>query len=260
MTIQTGPVQTAPPALVWLRKLGDAAVDLLFPPRCVICHRLGAWLCAACMQEVELIHPPVCRRCGLPLSSPGADPGSWRVCTRCRNAPLILDAQRACAYHGDPLRQAIHEFKYRDLRSLMVPLGRLMAERWAALAPQLDFDAVVPVPLHARRQRQRGYNQSALLAQELGNRLQKPVVQGVLVRIRATVPQVGLNPVERQNNVQGAFRCKSSALSGMRVLLIDDVYTTGSTLESACLALREVGVTSVQAYTLARTKPSGLDP
>jgi competence protein ComFC len=141
-----------------------------------------------------------------------------------------------------------------------VPLGRLMAERWAVLALQPDFDSIVPVPLHPRRQRQRGYNQSALLAQELGSCLQKPVVQDVLARIRATVPQVGLNPVERQNNVQGAFRCTSSALSGMQVLLVDDVYTTGSTLESACLALREAGVTSVQAYTLARAKPSSLDP
>jgi ComF family protein len=260
VTIQTGSVQTAPPALVWLSKLADAVVDLLFPPRCVICHRLGAWFCAACIQEVELIQPPVCHRCGLPLPSSGPDPGTRRLCNRCQNTPLILDAQHACAYHGGPLRQAIHEFKYRDLRSLAVPLGRLMAERWAVLALQPDFDSIVPVPLHPRRQRQRGYNQSALLAQELGSCLQKPVVQDVLARIRATVPQVGLNPVERQNNVQGAFRCTSSALSGMQVLLVDDVYTTGSTLESACLALREAGVTSVQAYTLARAKPSSLDP
>jgi ComF family protein len=135
-----------------------------------------------------------------------------------------------------------------------------MADRWPILAPQLDFDCIVPVPLHARRQRQRGYNQSALLAQELGSCLQKPVVQDILVRIRATIPQVGLNPLERQTNVQGAFRCTSGALSGMQVLLVDDVCTTGSTLESACLALREAGVTSVQAYTLARAKSSSLDP
>jgi ComF family protein len=171
----------------------------------------------------------------------------------------MLDAQRSCAYHGGPLRQAIHEFKYRDLQCLAVPLGRLMADRWPVLAPQLAFDSIVPVPLHPRRHRQRGYNQSALLARELGNCLQKPVVQDALVRIRATVPQVGLNPIERQNNVRGAFRCKSRGLSGMRVLLVDDVRTTGSTLESACLALREAGATSVQAYTLARTKPSSLD-
>lgn len=171
----------------------------------------------------------------------------------------MLDEQRACAYHGGALRQAIHEFKYQDLQSLAVPLGRLMADHWPILAPQLDFDSIVPVPLHPRRQRQRGYNQSALLAQELGSCLQKPVVEDVLVRIRATMPQVGLNPLERQNNVRGAFRCTSGALSGMQVLVVDDVSTTGSTLESACLALREAGVTSVQAYTLARAKPSSLD-
>jgi ComF family protein len=260
VTIQTGSVQTAPPALVWLRKLGDAAVDLLFPPRCVICHRLGAWFCAACTQEVELIQPPVCRRCGLPLPAPEAHSGTQWLCRRCQAAPPILDAQRAAAYHAEPLRQAIHEFKYRDLRSLAAPLGQLMAEQWAVLAPQPDFDSIVPIPLHPRRQRERGYNQSALLAQELGRCLQKPVAQGVLIRIRATIPQVGLNPAQRQNNVQGAFRCVGNTLSSMKVLLVDDVYTTGSTLASACLALREAGVTSVQAYTLARAKPSNLDP
>jgi ComF family protein len=260
VTIQTGSVPTAPPVLVWLRKLGDAAVDLLFPPRCVICHRLGAWLCAACIEEIDLIQPPVCTHCGLPLETSIPNPGNRTLCDRCQHTPPALDALRSLAYHGGPLRAAIHEFKYRDLRTLAVPLARLMAERWAALAPGPDFGAIVPVPLHPRRQRERGYNQAALLARELGTCFAKPVEESVLVRTRATAPQVGLSPVERQHNVQGAFRCTSDDLSGMHVLLVDDVCTTGSTLESACLALREAGVTSVQAYTLARAKPSGLEP
>lgn len=242
---------------MWLRKLGDAAVDLLFPPRCVVCHRLGAWFCAACIDKIEFIEPPVCRGCGLPLEGSGADP----LCSRCRQSPPAVDALRAAAYHSGPLREAIHEFKYGDLRSLAAPLGQLMAKRWVVLANrELDMDTVVPVPLHPRRERQRGYNQAALLAEALGACLQKPVVQGVLVRTRATAPQVGLNPTERQSNVRGAFRCTGNDLAGTRVLLVDDVCTTGSTLESACLALREAGVTSVQAYTLARAKPSSLEP
>lgn len=242
---------------MWLRKLGDAAVDLLFPPRCVVCHRLGAWLCAACIEEIEFIEPPICKGCGLPLEVDGAPP----LCRQCQHTPPSVDALRASAYHSGPLREAIHEFKYRDLRSLAAPLGQLMAERWAVLAsPEQEIDTIVPVPLHPRRERRRGYNQAALLAEALGTCLEKPVVPGVLARTRATAPQVGLNPTERRTNVQGAFRCMSNDLAGAQVLLVDDVYTTGSTLESACLALREAGVTSVQAYTLARAKPSGLEP
>jgi ComF family protein len=209
------------------------------------------------MAEIEVIHPPICRRCGLPLSSDqGASPGTW-VCVHCQQAPLELDGLLAYAYHGGPLRQAIHQFKYEDLRSLAGPLGKLMGDGWAVLAPpNLEIDAIVPIPLHPARQRQRGYNQSALLARELGAALTRPVVENALMRAKATAPQVELNAEERRANVQGAFQCTGSALYGKRVLLVDDVCTTGCTLESACAALRAAGARSVWAYTLARAKPA----
>jgi ComF family protein len=111
---------------------------------------------------------------------------------------------------------------------------------------------MVPVPLHRARERERGYNQAALLAKELAPRLGLPVATDVLIRTRATAPQVGLSPEERRANVREAFACIGSGLAGARVLLIDDVYTTGSTMEAAAAALREGGVLSVWAYTLAR--------
>jgi ComF family protein len=130
-----------------------------------------------------------------------------------------------------------------------------MAERWVEFAPLgIELDAIVPVPLHPTRQRQRGYNQAALLARELAAHLHRPVVEGNLVRTRATAPQVDLDAQERRANVQGAFHCTGNGLSGMCVMLVDDVYTTGSTLESACAALRAAGTASVWAYTLARAK------
>ena len=178
------------------------------------------------------------------------------LCDRCREAPLQLDGLLACAFHSDPLRQAIHQFKYEDLRSLAGLLGKLMAEGWMVLAPpNAGVDVIVPVPLHPTRQRQRGYNQSALLARELGTYLCHPVVEDVLVRTKPTAPQVGLNAQERRANVRDAFRCAGTGLSGKRVLLIDDVCTTGSTLESAGIALREADTASVWAYTLARARP-----
>ena len=255
MTTQTscGLTPSASPGAARLDRIKTAIIDLLFPPHCVACHRPGAWLCVDCLQTIEAIQPPVCQRCGLPLDEHQTASFSESICRRCQRTPLQLDRLLAYAFYSGPLRQAIHQFKYEDLRGLAAPLGQLMAEGWRALAPRdLQPDLIVPVPLHPSRQRQRGYNQATLLAQELGASLQIPVVREVLVRIRATAPQVDLDAEQRQANVRDAFRCRDTSLSGKRVLLIDDVCTTGSTLESACLALRETGTTSVWAYTLAR--------
>jgi ComF family protein len=197
----------------------------------------------------------------MPLGSPyvaGSDPS---CCKSCEQAPFQLDGLRACALHSGPLRKAIHQLKYQDLRSLAHPLGKLMAERWVELAPLgFELDVIVPVPLHSTRQRQRGYNQAALLARELAAHLHRPVVEDNLVRTRATAPQVDLNAQERRANVRGAFYCTGNDLSGKCVMLIDDVYTTGSTLDSACTALREAGTSSVWAYTLARAKSGPYEP
>lgn len=250
--ILTSLEQLAPSGSAWLKELGNAFVDLLFPPRCVACHRLGPWLCPQCRREIEVIQPPVCLHCGQPLDE-GVAPGA--KCARCQSASSALDGLRAYAYHSGPLREAIHQFKYEDLRSLTAPLGELMAKGWNALAPDgCEIDALVPVPLHASRLRQRGYNQAALLAHELGASLQLPVVEDVLVRVKATAPQVGLGAKARQLNVKGAFQCVNDSLSGRQVLLIDDVCTTGSTLEAGATALREQGAASVWAYTLARAR------
>lgn len=189
--------------------------------------------------------------------SPGVAPtrGASILCNACRSTDPLLDGVRAFAFHGGPLRQAIHCFKYEDLHCLAAPLGRLMAQGWLTLAGNHpDFDFIVPVPLHRARLRERGYNQSALLARELGTHLGIPVAEDLLSRTRATVPQVGLSAGERRANVRGAFQCLKGALDRRKVLLVDDVYTTGSTLESACGALRESGAVSVWAYTLARAR------
>jgi ComF family protein len=161
----------------------------------------------------------------------------------------------ACAYYADPLKAAIHQFKYNDLSSLAAPLGELMTKGWQRLTPQkARVDVIVPVPLHRSRERQRGYNQSALLACELGARLLLPVMEGVLIRTRATAPQVDLGIEERKANVKDAFLCVDDSLASQRVLLVDDVYTSGSTLDAAYSALRKKGVSYTCAFTLARAK------
>ncbi len=247
-------------------RLGNAVADLLFPPRCVACHRLGAWLCSGCLAGIQIMRPPVCAHCGIALPPGDRDVGpvsthSRRaaqdfsaLCARCQKAPFKLDGLRACAFHGGPLREAIHQFKYEGLRSLAEPLGQLMSQAWSEVAPVGDFEAVVPVPLHPARQRERGYNQAALLAREFSPSLRCPVVEGELVRVKATVPQIDLSAEQRRNNVQHAFQCTNGSLAGKRVLLVDDVCTTGATLEAAAAALYQAGAASVWSFTLARAR------
>ncbi|MCJ7737376.1 MAG: ComF family protein [Anaerolineae bacterium] len=148
------------------------------------------------------------------------------------------------------LRDTLHEFKYNGMRVLAHPLGYLLG-RHLDQHP-VPVDTIIPVPLHARRLRSRGYNQSALLARDLGGASGKPVVMRSLVRQRETAPQVSLGPAARRANVQDAFVCINDALQARDVLLVDDVCTTGATLEACAVALHEVGAKSVRALTLAR--------
>jgi ComF family protein len=260
MTIPSSSCRNSSSGLVWLEKIANTVVDLLFPPRCVNCHRPGAWLCTHCLDEIEVIEPPICYRCGKPLekgqaSLSIASAGSPPICSRCRGKESQLAGFFAYGLHAGPLREAIHELKYEDLRALASPLGKLMSEGWSRLRLQSkDIDVIVPVPLHASRLRQRGYNQAVLLARELGARIDRPVVEDVLVRVRATAPQVDLGARERKENVRDAFKAMDRSLEGKRVLLLDDVCTTGSTLEAACSALRQANASSVWGYTLARAR------
>jgi ComF family protein len=155
-------------------------------------------------------------------------------------------------YFEGALRRAMHWFKYRGRTVLAEPLGDLMAVYW--MQHGVPIDVVVPVPLHAARLRERGYNQAALLAREMARRVGLDVNEKVLIRQRATVSQVELDVSQRKENVHAAFCCSSDELAGKRVLLIDDVCTTGATLEACAIALYDGGVRSVQAFTLARAR------
>jgi ComF family protein len=148
------------------------------------------------------------------------------------------------------MREAIHRLKYSNSQDLAAPLGEMMVSYWRE-AP-FPADVIVPVPLHTRRLRERGYNQAALLARELGKGVGLPVLERALIRVRYTSPQVDLNAEERKENVQGAFHCPTDRVAGKSVLLVDDVYTTGATLEACSLALKQRGVLTVWALTLAR--------
>jgi ComF family protein len=206
---------------------------------------MGSLLCAKCRAEFELIEPPLCPHCGRPRTN-------GRLCPLCQRAPLRIDGIRSVAYFDGTLRETIHCFKYSNLQALAIPLGELMGHYWER--HPLPTEVIVPVPLHQHRLRERGYNQAALLARELGKNIGLPVSENSLVRVRATRPQVDLNAQERKDNVSDAFRCSDLELKGKRVLLIDDVCTTGATLEACSIALLQAGALSVWALTLARAR------
>ena len=226
-------------------RLIAALLDLIFPPHCVGCSQAGAWLCPSCLAQIDWIAPPLCPRCGEPLEA-GAR------CPRWRGHPEQLDGLRSAAWHTGALRTAIHQFKYRGLRALAEPLGAILAEAWRRQPPPVDL--LLPVPLHARRQRERGFNQSLLLSQQLSHATGLPFDARSLTRIRYTPPQVGLGAALRLANVRGAFAYRGPALQGRSVCLIDDIFTTGATLEACAETLRNAGARAVWAFTLARPK------
>ncbi len=223
--------------------LRQALLDLLFPPRCVACRRGDVWFCAACRQAIEKILPPICDKCGRPLLR--------KPCPYCQKLPLQIDGTRATAFFEGALREAIHAFKYARRPELAQPLGELLADYLTAFP--LPADALIAVPLHSARERARGYNQSRLLARVLSDRCGLPVWDNVLTRTRVTLPQVELAAAARRENVHAAFAA-DARVAGTRILLIDDVCTTGATMEACGLALKARGAQAVWGLAIARTR------
>lgn len=225
------------------RALRQALLDLFFPPRCVACRRIGGWFCAACQHTIEKILPPVCNRCGRPLLH--------RACPYCEKLPLQIDGTRATAFFEGALRHAIHILKYNHRPELAQPLGEMLSAYLSAYP--LPVDVLIPVPLHAERERARGYNQSVLLAQVLGERNRLPVWHAALTRTRHTRPQVELDAADRRENVREAFAAEPR-VAGKHVLLIDDVCTTGATMDACGSALLKCGAKSVWGLAIARSR------
>ncbi len=222
-------------------------LDVLFPVHCVGCQRSGHVLCPACIAQIQPLPSPFCQLCGTPLSTYGA-------CKNCQYRSLKLNGQRAVSLYQEPLRGCIHGLKYDGNTRLAEPLGLLLAQAYIRYG--LRADMLIPVPLHIERQQQRGYNHAFLLAEGCSTKLGVPVNNDILVRHRATVAQVDLHPRERYQNVAGAFACAfasaSREINGRSIVIIDDVSTTGATLEACAVPLFAAGAKEVWGLVLAR--------
>jgi ComF family protein len=241
-----------------VRAIIDGVLAVLIAPSCAACgvslaEPTQGPVCGTCWNSIVPFTPPLCARCGDPLLT-------WRVislaasmCPRCRRRPSHISSARAIGAYDGSLRAIVHALKYGGRRSLAGGLGRLMRRQCQdAIA---DADVVVPVPLHHRRQRQRGFNQAAELACHLG----LPIVLAMR-RIRATPSQTDLPAARRHANVRDAFSIRRRTdVHGSRVVLVDDVSTTGATLEACARVLVDAGAREVRAITAARvvSKPAG---
>lgn len=230
--------------LRWAAQAANLALDFLFPRRCVTCGRYGDYVCDPCRDGMTAADGDRCRRCWRPVTG-----GPW--CETCAGGGFELAAVRAPYVFDGTARDLVHALKYHGVTAVAPILGRAMAEA-AALLPERP-DLVVPVPLHGRRERERGYNQAGLLARHAGERLGIPVANRALVRHRSTRPQARMpGAEERLRNVQDAFSArKPYVFVGAVVVVVDDVTTTGATLEACARVLRAHGAERVHGLTFA---------
>jgi len=242
----------------YFSKVHALILDILFPIHCVACKREGAWLCEACLSSIRLQNEHLCPICEKMITPDG------RTCLACKKKNHLDGLLVASSYAQFPIANAVHLFKYRFVSELHVPLGKLLVKVLQKTELPLP-NIILPVPLHPRRLRWRGFNQSSLLAKNLAAHLLPqniiPFNENILVRKRYTTPQMGIrNYGDRKQNIAGAFLLSPEAdIKNKIILLVDDVATTGSTLFECAKVLKAAGATEVFAIVVARQETKASD-
>ena len=260
----------------WAAVLLETCRQALFPARCLSCRaflesgpgrispaaglwaeamaRLQPYFCRACLQALVPLAPPLCACCGTTVG--GGGDGAEPLCANCREQPPAFDRARAAFAYQGSLRAVVHCLKYRGKTQLARPLGGLMHSVYRDAWPSSSVDLILPVPLHRRRLRERGFNQALLLVRrwpQVAGVPPVPLDSGVLRRTRATAPQAGLDRRDRRANIAGAFAVRRpERVAGRRLLLVDDVITTGATVGECARVLKQSGASRVEVLALAR--------
>src|SRR5271156_4566762 len=240
-----------------MRALARAALDLALPPLCPVCREPveGRGLCPACWSKLSFITRPYCERLGIPFAY---DPGPGILSMEAIADPPAYHRSRAAVRFDEISRALVHGLKYGDRLDLAPLLGRWTAHAGRELLAEAD--ALIPVPLHWRRRWARRFNQSALLAAAISAESGVPVAATALKRVKATAQQVGLSRNERAANVQGAFRVPEegkAAVAGRRLVVVDDVLTSGATVDGCARALLRAGAANVDVLIFARVADPG---
>jgi ComF family protein len=229
-------------------------IDLVFPPLCAFCgtslieDNTGE-ICPGCLRDIRFISPPICPTCGLPFP---LEMGEGHLCGQCLGRQWHFGSARALGVYEGPIREAIHLLKYNGRSFLAKPLVGLL-DRGYPFIEYGSYDLLVPVPLHPKRLRERGFNQALIVGRAIGRRTGIACEGFLLKKIRWSLPQINLSTKEREKNVKGSFTVADpGAVRGKRVLLIDDVMTTGSTVNECAGELLKAGAVGVDVFTLAR--------
>ncbi|MEW6238827.1 MAG: ComF family protein [Candidatus Omnitrophota bacterium] len=236
-----------------VNELLESWLNWIYPPACAACgaemESAAIPLCEPCLHFMTRLRPPVCALCGAPLEIDAAPP-----CPNCPDAkPAYACARSVLSYDDDRARNAIHALKFHYQKTLSLPLGRLLYIGWDYYYREVLFDALVPVPLHKQRRREREFNQSTLLCEVLSSFCRIPVREDLVFRIRKTIPQTKLDFKIRQKNLIGAIQPASGdAARNMSLLIVDDVMTTGATVNEVAAALKKGGAKKIAVLTLAR--------
>ena len=231
-----------------LQMFGNQFLQLLFPRRCPVCDGIvqpwGEMICVSCLPKLKLLTPPWCMQCGKKLRDEG------EYCQECRGGKRAFSRGR-CLYEYDSAAMSLYRFKYSSRREYAAFFGEQTVEYLGEFIRGMQPDAIIPIPLHRKRRAKRGYNQAELLAREIGRRMGIPVQTKLLLRVKNTIPLKQLNPKERQNNLKKAFLMAQNDVKLKTILLIDDIYTTGSTMNEAARTLRDAGVENICYVALA---------
>ena len=230
------------------------ALDALFPRRCAVCDTVlpfgGGKICASCAEKLVPVRDPRCMKCGRMLYSNSAE-----YCRDCADVKHAFDRAVSAFVYNDAMQESIFRYKYGGRKEYADFYAETMAQYLGKEIRSFKADALIPVPLHKSRLRKRGFNQSALIARKLGKILDIDVAEKLVERVKRTSPQKNLNREERRKNLKRAFKISKNDVKLTRVIIVDDIYTTGSTVDEIALLLRAAGVREVYVATLCSGSP-----
>lgn len=225
-------------------------LDLLYPRCCPFCGKIRAYrgeeVCVECLKKLKKVEPPYCMKCGKTLESEEEE-----YCRDCMAVPKSFCRGFPVFFYKEPLKSALYDFKYKNQRDFGVFFAECIFRHYGKELDGLEIDGLVPVPVHPRKRRSRGYNQAGILAVELGKRLKVPVYPDYLVRILDTNPQKELNDKARMLNLKNAFKIGRNKIKLKKILLVDDIYTSGATIEACTRVLLSADAEEVYYTSLA---------